>query len=114
MPYAASGLLGSFASGEFGSRNATGLVASITIRPLQAGRPPSAFGRSTQRNATRTMSAFAVSSTLRALIEEPSSTRDWSATADYGGLRSSLKSRSLPVGERRWNQRTRSDNSDAH
>ena len=35
------------------SRNATGLVPSITMRPFQAGRPPSAFSRSTQRTATK-------------------------------------------------------------
>src|SRR5262249_44202076 len=63
----------SFASGESGSRKATGLVASMTIRPFQAGRPPNAFRRSTQRTATRTISALAASFAVPALIEGPSS-----------------------------------------
>src|SRR5258708_6024160 len=45
----------------------------MTIRPFQAGRPSSAFSRSTQRTATRTISALAASLAGPALIEEPSS-----------------------------------------
>src|SRR5882724_147813 len=73
MPYAASGLLGSLASGESGSRNSTGLVPSITIRPFHPGKPPSAFSRSTHLIATKTISALAASSTVPALIDGPSS-----------------------------------------
>src|SRR2546422_6434416 len=58
-------------------RNRISSVDHNTAAPGGSG-PPSAFGRSTQRNATRTMSAF---TTVRALIEEPSSSTrlasDW-------------------------------------
>lgn len=71
MPQAASGLLGSLESGELGSRNSTGLVASITMRLFQAARPPKALPRSCQRTATNTMSARAASSTLAAWMDGP-------------------------------------------
>src|SRR5882724_12225855 len=54
----------------------------MTIRPFQAGRPPSAFSRSTQRTATSTTSALAASLAVPALIEGPSSPDE--AASDSG------------------------------
>ena len=69
MPQSASGLVGSL--GALGSRNSTGFVPSITIRPFQAGIPDSTLERDSQRTATNTMSALAASATVPALMDGP-------------------------------------------
>src|SRR5258708_7648601 len=72
MPYAPSGLLGSLASVEFGSIHSTGLVQSTTTRLFHLGSSLRTFLKSTQRRATKAMSALAASCVVPALIVGPS------------------------------------------